>query len=267
MVSLARWQTAQQYERGYWESVATRIASGAASQLEWYRWRADQLVARLRRLGLDSVANGSARVVEVGCGPIGVVGFFPARERTAVDPLETFYSADVTLTALRSTSVRYVRGMGEELPCPTGSCDLAIMENCIDHVRDVRAVMRELARVLDDGAVLYVTVNCRTRWGFMMHRLLSRARVDRGHPYTFTPHRMERLLRESGFQVLGIDVGSFSEERKKDLASDERRTRAKGFLGISEFVVSVVARRLPLHVEAGNLPIGDRSHSVLTRQA
>jgi len=243
MVSLARWQTAQQYERGYWESVATRIASGAASQLDWYRWRADQLVARLRQLGLTSLTDGEARVVEIGCGPIGVVGFFPAAERTAVDPLEDFYGADDTLTALRSPRVRYLPGMGEQLPCESASCDLAIMENCIDHVHDVRAVMREIARVLDDGATLYLTVNCRTRWGFLMHRLHSRARVDRGHPYTFTPQRIERLVRETGFQVLAVDVGSFADERRKDLASTDRRAQIKGVLGISEFVVSVVARR------------------------
>ena len=245
MVSIARWQTAQQYERGYWESVAARIANGAASQLDWYRWRADQLVARFRQLGLEALTTGGARVVEIGCGPIGVIGFFPASESTAVDPLEHFYSEDETLTALRSPAVRYVRGMGEELPCRTASCDLAIMENCIDHVRDVRAVMGELSRVLDDGAVLYLTVNCRTRWGFVVHRLLSRARVDPGHPYTFTRRRIERLVEESGFEIVAVESGSFAVERRKDLGSIERRAQLKGLLGISEFVVSVVARRPP----------------------
>ena len=48
MVSLDRWQRAQQYERNYWSSLAGRIAEGSTSQLDWYRWRAEQLVRRLR---------------------------------------------------------------------------------------------------------------------------------------------------------------------------------------------------------------------------
>ena len=39
MVDGDRWQAAQEYERGYWERAAQRISEGAASQLDWYRWR------------------------------------------------------------------------------------------------------------------------------------------------------------------------------------------------------------------------------------
>ncbi len=105
MASPARWQRAQRYERGYWESLATRIAAGSASQLDWYRWRADQLVLRLRALGLGALTEGRARVIEVGCGPVGVVGFFPAVERIAIDPLEPYYVTNPTLTSASITFV------------------------------------------------------------------------------------------------------------------------------------------------------------------
>jgi SAM-dependent methyltransferase len=241
MVSPARWQRAQQYERSYWASLATRIADGSASQLDWYRWRADQLVLRLRALGLTHLTDGRARVVEVGSGPVGVVGFFPAAERVAIDPLEPDYAANATLVALREPSVEYRRGSVESLPCQGGHFDLAIMENCIDHVRDVDRGMRELKRVLRSGGVLYLTVNCRTAWGFIVHRGLSRLRVDAGHPHTFTPTRARALLNRHGFTTLEFEVGSYAAARRDDLASSERRTRLKGLLGISEFVVSMVA--------------------------
>src|SRR2546427_415322 len=116
MASPARWQRAQRYERGYWESLATRVAAGSASQLDWYRWRADQLVQRLRALGLGALTEGRARVIEVGCGPVGVVGFFPAAERVAVDPLEPYYVTNPTLTALREPTVHYRGGRGRSAP-------------------------------------------------------------------------------------------------------------------------------------------------------
>jgi SAM-dependent methyltransferase len=241
MVSLARWQRAQQYERGYWESLATRIATGALPQFEWYRWRADQLVLRLRALGLGHLTDGGARVVEVGSGPVGVVGFFPAAERVAIDPLESYYGANTTLTALREPTVDYRSGSVEALPCESARYDLAIIENCIDHVQDVAAAMRELKRVLTPGGVLYLTVNCRTSWGFVVHRALSRLRVDAGHPHTFTPPRARRLLRTHGFKELQWEVGSYREARHEDLTARERRAKLKGLLGVSEFLVTVVA--------------------------
>ncbi len=242
MVSLARWQCAQLYERRYWESQATSIAAGSISQLDWYRWRADQLVLRLRSLGLERLTEGCARVIEVGCGPVGVAGFFPAAERLAIDPLEHYYAGNATLTALREPAVEYRQGSAEALPSESGRYDFAIIENCIDHVRDVRAAMRELKRVLGPAGTLYLTVNCRTRWGFLVHRAMSRLRVDPGHPHTFTPHRLARLLRDQAFSTLQVEMGSYAAARRADFAAPERRARIKALLGVSEFVVSVVAQ-------------------------
>jgi SAM-dependent methyltransferase len=241
MVSPARWQRAQEYERGYWATLATRIADGSMSQLDWYRWRAEQLVLRLRSLGLTQLTDGRARVVEVGSGPVGLVGFFPAVERLAIDPLEPYYASNSTLAALRNPAVEYRQGSVEALPCESERYDLAIMENCIDHVRDVRAAMRELKRALTAAGTLYLTVNCRTGLGYLVHRALSRLRVDAGHPYTFTPRRAQALLRDHGFRTLQFEVGSYAAARQADLAAPERRARVKALLGISEFVVSAVA--------------------------
>src|SRR2546425_11215177 len=100
MVSPARWHSAQQYERGYWEALATRIADGSVSQLDWYKWRADQLILRLRSLGLAHLTGGRARVVGGGCGPVGGGGVFPAAGRVAVEPLSPHLADKPTLTPL-----------------------------------------------------------------------------------------------------------------------------------------------------------------------
>jgi len=241
MVSPARWQRAQRYERGFWESLATRIADGSVSQLDWYRWRADQLVLRLRSVCLGALTEGGARVIEVGCGPVGVVGFFPAAERVAVDPLEPYYVTNATLTALREPTVDYRGGSAEALPCEGGHFDLAIIENCIDHVRDARAAMRELRRALHSAGTLYLTVNCRTPWGFVVHRALSNLRVDPGHPHSFTPPRLQRLLGDAGFSPVQVETESREEARRDQLAWSALRARAKALLGVSEFAVTVVA--------------------------
>lgn len=243
MVSAQRWGQAQAYERGYWERQASAIAVGAAAQLDWYRWRAEQLIERLRVLGLPHHTNGSARVLEVGSGPVGVSAFYPARERLAIDPLADIYAEIPELSALRSPEVTYRKGMGESLPAATKGYDLVMIENCIDHVRSIEEVMTELERVLRPGGILYLTVNCRTSWGFLVHRLLSRLGIDRGHPHTFTADRARSLVSRGPFDLLWFEVGSPAAARHEDLASPDRRTRLKGVLGVSEFVASALAQR------------------------
>lgn len=242
MVSRSRWLAAQVYEREYWRKQAEEIASGAMPQYDWYKWRADQLVGRLNRLQLSDATEGQARVIEVGCGPVGLAGFFPAAERLLVDPLEDYYRTNQVLVALRNPQAVYRAGGGEALPAAAGQYDLAVIENCIDHVRDADAVMRELVRVLRPGGLLYLTVNCRTPTGYWVHRLLSRLRLDPGHPHTFTPPKLRQMLEGFGFEVLDLEVGSYEEARKEDRASSSRKARLKARLGISEFLASALAR-------------------------
>jgi SAM-dependent methyltransferase len=241
---MSRWQRAQEYERGFWENQATQIASGTASQLEWYKWRAEQLMAKLRTLGLDIFSNGQARVVEVGSGPIGVVPFLPGDERVAVDPLEPFYSRNPVLTALRPAGVQYRAGLGEELPCETGHYDLAMIENCIDHVRNPTAVRAELYRVLKPHGILYLTVNCRTPWGYAVHRVLSRLRIDPGHPYTFTPPRACTFLERGHFKILSHEQASYGDAWRADVQGREVKGRIKALLGVSEFLFSAISQRV-----------------------
>jgi SAM-dependent methyltransferase len=241
MVSVDRWKAAQSYELGFWEAQARRIAAGAEGQLEWYRWRSDQLVDRLERLGMGRLTSGEARIVEVGSGPIGVVTYFPGTERVAVDPLAAEYARNAVLSELRDSGVDYRAGVGEKLPCPSDAYDLAIIENCIDHVQDVSGVMGELVRVLRRGGVLYLTVNNRTRWGYLVHRLLSRLRIDPGHPHTFTPDRTASLIEGRGFRIVDFTVGSYAQARREDATSPELKARLKARLGISEYLVSLVA--------------------------
>src|SRR5260370_17378468 len=63
MPNVNRWRRAQDYEQEFWEGVAAQISAGAASQLDWYRWRAGQLLLKLRSLGLNNPDPGQAPAV------------------------------------------------------------------------------------------------------------------------------------------------------------------------------------------------------------
>ena len=236
-----RWAAAQSYERRYWESRARQIESGASAQLGWYKWRAEQLQLRLRRTGREDLCSGDARVIEVGSGPVGLATFFPASRAVLVDPLHEFYGSSPVLSQMRNPCAEYVTGRGEELPVESGGFDLVIIENCIDHVQNMHGVLRELVRVLAPDGLLYLTVNCRSATGYWVHRALSRLKIDAGHPYTFTPGRLARLLGHYGFTIGDAEYGSFLTAWKEDLASPSRTGKAKALLGVSEYLASVLA--------------------------
>ena len=104
--------------------------------------------------------------------------------------------------------------------------------------------MRELGRVLAPDGVLYLTVNCRSPRGYWMHRLLSRLRIDAGHPHTFTPERAAALMRQHGFTVSKVwSMQDYSNARAADLRSGARKDRLKAYLGVSEFAVALISVR------------------------
>lgn len=244
MATDQRWKKAQEYEQGFWERAAQRAAEGSYDQLDFYEWRAGELRRRFESLGHGALFDGSRRLLELGSGPIGVLGFFPARERVAVDPLNHYYASNEHLTELRNAEVSYLEASGEAVPLEPDRYDLIIMENCIDHVKDPVAVMAEIRRLLVPEGLLYLTVNGRSRPGYYVHRLLARLALDPGHPHTFTVGRFRRMLEVHGFDVLDFDAGSWFRAWRDDLLSAGLKGKAKGFLCVSEHLLSAVARKV-----------------------
>jgi SAM-dependent methyltransferase len=243
MVALERWETAQKYERGFWEDQAKKLAVGESHDMRWYQCRADQLAAWLRKLGFRKLADGEARALEVGCGPVGLLAYYRAAERVAVDPLDASYARNPVFAKERSAGVVYREGRGESLPVATAHYDLVVIDKCIDRVKDVEAVMRELRRATTADGVLYLTVSCRTPVGYYVHRMLSRLRLDRGHPHTFTGRRVISFVRKHGFEIIDMRVDSYGKAFREDLRGPGLRPRLKALLGVSEFCASVVARK------------------------
>ena len=242
MVSLKRWQYAQEYEKGFWKRTAEKIVSGTTSQLTWYEWKADEMEKRLKGY-LNEDQKQTARVLEVGSGPIGIVSFLKWGERYTIDSLEDFYRSNTALSHHRDPAVCYGRGTGEQLPFENDYFSLVVLDNVLDHVHNAGSILNEIHRVISKGGLLYLAVNLHTNWGAFLHSVISKLMIDKGHPYTFNLRNIRRFLKQHQFVVLSETINDYCEAREKDKKSALLKAKIKGNTGLSEFIYYVVCSK------------------------
>jgi ubiquinone/menaquinone biosynthesis C-methylase UbiE len=243
MNSKSRWEQAQEYEKGHWKMLANGIDRGLYD-LNWYKWNAENLGRLLEKAYPENKPSmDEATVLEIGSGPIGIVSYFEAKERYAIDPLCDYFSSREALVKLRDNDVKYVNGIGENLPFEDGQFDLVIIENVIDHVQNADGVMHEISRVMKKNAALYLAVNIHTTWGAFLHRIVSRLKIDKGHPHTFKLSSIRAFLDRHGFAIAHDEYEDYKECRKEDLKSKSKRDKLKALSGLSEFLYGSISTR------------------------
>jgi SAM-dependent methyltransferase len=100
--------------------------------------------------------KSDARVIEVGSGAHGLIFYFGSEHGIGVDPLAVSYRSLFPRWQSRAPTVAAV---GESLPFAEHSFDIVICDNVVDHAESPATIVREMARVLAPGGLLYFTVN------------------------------------------------------------------------------------------------------------
>ncbi len=137
----------------YQRAKAARARGHEADYVEAMRRRSARVREKLERV---RAIPGDARVLEVGSGAHGLIFYFGARLGVGCDPLAAHYAALFPAWQRRALTVAAV---GERLPFADGSFDLVLCDNVVDHAEDPARIVREMARVLRPGGLLYFTVN------------------------------------------------------------------------------------------------------------
>lgn len=164
------------------------------------RWTRDRMIKMGEWLGLEAVGQDGSiddwasgrSVIEIGAGPYPLVASALKgwKRCVAVDPIARGYVEEGLLPAAADRVV-YVAARGESIPLPTGSADLVVIENCLDHVRDPAAVLREITRLLTPGGHLWLFVDLSNH-------------VDHMHPHAMNEKKVRELLRE--FNIVRDEV-------------------------------------------------------------
>ncbi|MFT5685895.1 MAG: SAM-dependent methyltransferase [Myxococcota bacterium] len=129
------------------------VEPGVEERLRDYWIETRRMDTVLDRTGLHS---GSVSV-DIGGGLTTALRWLPGK-RVCIDPLAAHYAARFDLPHER---VEYRTGSGELLPLKSGTVDLVICTNCIDHTNDPWAVIAEVERVLRPGGWLWLTCEIR----------------------------------------------------------------------------------------------------------
>lgn len=188
-VTRERWQAGIDLERIDWDTLEwQRTHSRERRTSEWNR--------HLARLGLSLDSFGGREVLDVGCGPTGLVYFLDATRRVGLDALADQYEQ---WNGHWGDPIELVHSDAEEMPFGTASFDAVFCVNCLDHTRNPTQVLRELARVARPGAVLVLHVDIDSP----LRRLHKRVRPHAGamHPHSITYGWLRNNLVLAGFEI------------------------------------------------------------------
>jgi ubiquinone/menaquinone biosynthesis C-methylase UbiE len=97
----------------------------------------------------------------------------------------------------------FLKSDAESLPFEDNRFDFIICTNALDHFNDVRKATVEMGRVLQPGGKLFLNVDCK-------NRLNVRIRKRVGHPYSFTPAKIQELFEPTCLNVTfeqSFDIG------------------------------------------------------------
>ena len=162
-------------------------------------WRAagrNELLHSLWRDHRQPAASGGAyRVLDVGCGPGGLLAYLRDHE---VQPLRPF-GVDVFVETLRYCVRRGLCGVAAadatRLPFPDGSFDLVVSQDVMEHVPDDGGMAAEACRVCAPGGLVLLLVPAgRGLWSTRDVRL--------GHCRRYTLRELEDRVRAAGLRPL-----------------------------------------------------------------
>ena len=190
----------------------------------------------------QGLARGRRRLLDVGCGG-GLLAEEFARlgfDVTGIDPAPESIATARAHAASSGLSIVYEVGAGEHLPFAAGAFDQVACCDVLEHVDDVDRVIREIARVLRPGGLLFYDTINRTLISKIaiikvMQEWRSTAFVEPDvHVYAkfVKPAELRALLERHGLQP-GEMRGIFARRNPRASLCDLRR-RVQGKIGFQE---------------------------------
>ncbi|GAB4209140.1 MAG: hypothetical protein OHK0022_39760 [Roseiflexaceae bacterium] len=175
----------------------------------------------IEQVGLERLRR--MRVLEIGSGMglFALIGRLLGVDVVGLEPSQQQYDASLAVARLlfggHPAELTLIQAAGERLPLPDGHFDLVVSFQTFEHVQHLPAVLREIARVLRPGGLLFAQLPNYAAW-YECHygvfaplaagkrlthaylRLLGRPTGFLEHLQWVSPPLVRRLLSEAGFE-------------------------------------------------------------------
>lgn len=194
------------------QANAKRWAKAQAAELDWWAhyWElpfyrdhsfAKNWSDRMTALGISQSDFRGKNIVEVGCGPHGVVScIFPDARKIGIDPLIGKFGAQT----VPHINTLLIGAVGESLPIRGDVADLVLCINVIDHVMSAQKVLLEIHRIMRQSARLLLEVHT------FPEIFTPIMMFDHPHTYHWSRRRLLRLVQECRFSIDRIEELRFS---------------------------------------------------------
>lgn len=158
--------------------------------LEWKR--------HLDGIGIAFESFQAQRILDVGCGPVGVCYFIDAKLSLGIDPLAHQFQE---WNGYWGRYVKLMQGMGEMTPIKGGVFDTIFCINVLDHSLAPAAIISEISRVLKPEGILVLHVDLDSPLR-RLHKLL-RPNCGVLHPHSLSYDWLTNELQKN-FHILRI---------------------------------------------------------------
>lgn len=183
------------------DAAAVADAYADAEDTVSLRERAGQLATADRGLARLEEFVRTGRLLDVGCWTGAFVEAAGRRGWLAAGIEPSAWAVDVA----RAAGLDVTQGGLDDLDAPDGSYRAVVVCDVLEHLEDPRPAVARLARLLEPGGALYVTV---PDAGSSLARVMGRRwwSVLPMHLHYFTRTSMLLLLREHGLDPVSVDT-------------------------------------------------------------
>ncbi len=151
-----RYEEAQIRELAFWRWVAFNGYLDTDPRC-FPLWQRRAMLGSYSRTGWSVDRFAKSSLVEIGCGPLGMLEFLPARERVGFDPLNPHY--DRLFSKVRSRDIDYVPALEPLVKERAGTFDFGICYNVIDHTDEPRELFDQFFSLIRPGGAFLFQVN------------------------------------------------------------------------------------------------------------
>lgn len=185
-----------QKELAFWQNIARNGWRGF-SPTEWRKAHIHFKQYSLIHINRSVADLTNKTVIEVGCGPAGIVPHLPTPVTAfGVDPLMDEYKK---LWDLSEDNVKYLASDIENLTTNI-KADVVICWNVLDHVSHIEKTNQKLYDLLKSNGELWLLVNLEDKslWGKITGKIIK-SNPDKAHPFRLNHRSLSRLLKKHGF--------------------------------------------------------------------